>query len=82
MWRPLEIFLYDWWPIRNERRLYDGLSRAAVQIVCTDPGARPDVARDRTAEKSAVAASRAEKICLEPAQADVFSLGGAPGRKP
>ena len=20
MWRPLEIFLYDWWPIRNEAR--------------------------------------------------------------
>jgi hypothetical protein len=21
MWRPLEVFLYDWWPIRNEARL-------------------------------------------------------------
>ena len=21
MWRPLEIFLYDWWPIREEARL-------------------------------------------------------------
>jgi hypothetical protein len=21
MWRPLEIFLYDWWPIRDEARL-------------------------------------------------------------
>src|SRR6201988_3851603 len=23
MWRPLEIFLYDWWPIRAEARLAD-----------------------------------------------------------
>jgi hypothetical protein len=35
MWRPLEIFLYDWWPIRNERRIYDRLSRMPVRIVCT-----------------------------------------------
>ncbi len=33
MWRPLEIFLYDWWPILNEQRLYERLSRIAVQIV-------------------------------------------------
>jgi hypothetical protein len=32
MWRPLEIFLYDWWPIRRERQLYDRLSRMPVQI--------------------------------------------------
>lgn len=34
MWRPLEIFLYGWWPIRRERRLYDRLSAMAVRIVC------------------------------------------------
>ena len=33
MWRPLEIFLYDWWPILREQRLYDRLSRIEVQIV-------------------------------------------------
>jgi hypothetical protein len=32
MWRPLEIFLYDWWPIRNERRIYDRLSQMQVKI--------------------------------------------------
>ena len=32
MWRPLEIFLYDWWPIRAEARLFDRLSRAPVRI--------------------------------------------------
>ena len=34
MWRPLEIFLYDWWPIRNERRIYDRLSQMQVEIQC------------------------------------------------
>ncbi len=32
MWRPLEIFLYDWWPIRAEARLYDRLSTMPVDI--------------------------------------------------
>jgi hypothetical protein len=32
MWRPLEIFLYDWWPILGERRLYDRISRAQVRV--------------------------------------------------
>jgi len=33
MWRPLEIFLYDWWPIAGERRLHDRLSRITVRVV-------------------------------------------------
>jgi hypothetical protein len=32
MWRPLEIFLYDWWPVRAEARLYDRLAATFVQI--------------------------------------------------
>jgi hypothetical protein len=32
MWRPLEIFLYDWWPIVGERRLHDRLSRINVRV--------------------------------------------------
>lgn len=35
MWRPLEIFLYAWWPIRNERRIYDRLANMPVRIECT-----------------------------------------------
>jgi hypothetical protein len=35
MWRPLEVFLYDWWPIRAESRLYDRLSVMPVQIART-----------------------------------------------
>lgn len=37
MWRPIEIFLYDWWPIVGERRLYDRLSRLDVRIVTVLP---------------------------------------------
>jgi hypothetical protein len=33
MWRPLEIFLYDWWPIRNERRLMERLAGMPVTLV-------------------------------------------------
>jgi hypothetical protein len=33
MWRPLEIFLYDWWPIRADARLFDRLSAMPVRIV-------------------------------------------------
>ena len=33
MWKPLEIFLYDWWPILSERRLHDRLSRITVRVV-------------------------------------------------
>jgi hypothetical protein len=29
-WRPLEIFLYDWWPIAHRRDLYRRLSAAAI----------------------------------------------------
>ena len=32
MWRPLEIFLYDWWPIRAEARLFDRLSAMMVEV--------------------------------------------------
>jgi hypothetical protein len=33
MWRPMEIFLYDWWTLLGERRVYDRLGGMAVQIV-------------------------------------------------
>lgn len=32
MWRPLEVFLYDWWPIRAEARLFDRLSAMTVRV--------------------------------------------------
>jgi hypothetical protein len=35
MWRPLEVFLYDWWPILAEGRLFDRLSAMPVRIAYT-----------------------------------------------
>ena len=32
LWRPLEIFLYDWWPIRARARLYDRLGAMPVRV--------------------------------------------------
>lgn len=38
MWRPVEIFLYGWWPIRTEAKLYDRLSAMPVRIEYTGRG--------------------------------------------
>ena len=32
MWRPLEVFLYDWWPIRAETRLLERLAAMPVRL--------------------------------------------------
>jgi hypothetical protein len=34
MWRPMEIFLYDWWPILRERRMLLRLSHMPVRVAC------------------------------------------------
>jgi len=36
MWRPIEIFLYDWWPIRADARLYDRIAAMPVRVVATE----------------------------------------------
>lgn len=36
LWRPLEIFLYDWWPIRDEAQLFDRLSEMPVRVVAAE----------------------------------------------
>jgi hypothetical protein len=33
IWRPMGIFLYDWWPIRAEARLLDRLGEMDVRVV-------------------------------------------------
>ena len=35
LWRPLEIFLYDWWPIRAEARLFDRLASMPVRLMAS-----------------------------------------------
>lgn len=32
LWRPMEMFLYDWWPILGDRIFYNRLGRMPVQI--------------------------------------------------
>jgi hypothetical protein len=32
MWRPLETFLYDWWPVRSDQRLLERLARMQVRL--------------------------------------------------
>jgi hypothetical protein len=36
LWRPLEIFLYDWWPIRADARLFDRLAAMPVTLCGAD----------------------------------------------
>jgi hypothetical protein len=31
MWRPMQIFLYDWWPLQKQISLYKRLSHAHIQ---------------------------------------------------
>lgn len=32
MWRPLEILLYDWWPLRRNTHIYQKLAKAPVVV--------------------------------------------------
>lgn len=32
-WRPIEIYLYDWWPIRRRARLYRRIATAPVRVI-------------------------------------------------
>ena len=45
MWGPLDILLYEWWPVRAEVRLYDRLSAMAVEVVNPNPAAETAVIR-------------------------------------
>lgn len=33
LWHPLNIFLYDWWPLRAERRLFERLACMPVEVI-------------------------------------------------
>jgi hypothetical protein len=41
MWRPLEIFLYDWWPLVGDQRMHDRLSGIEVRFVQGKPSRSP-----------------------------------------
>lgn len=44
MWRPMQIYLYDWWPLRRRSRIYEKLSRMSVDLVGPKKAGRPQVA--------------------------------------
>ena len=53
-WRPLEILLYDWWPIARRRDLYRRLSAAVVEkkpYADQDPNKRQITIEHSTAAK-------------------------------
>jgi hypothetical protein len=33
MWRPMQIHLYDWWPLRRRRQVFTKLSRMPVEVL-------------------------------------------------
>lgn len=33
LWRPVEIFLYDWWPISRQQRRFESIARMPVEIL-------------------------------------------------
>ena len=41
MWRPLQIYLYDWWPLREERDVLERLSRMRVELAYRPDGSPP-----------------------------------------
>ena len=32
MWRPMEMFLYEWWPLRRRWRVFEKMSRMKVEV--------------------------------------------------
>jgi hypothetical protein len=38
MWRPMEIYLYEWWPLHRHGRILDKLSRMPINVRQRTPG--------------------------------------------
>jgi hypothetical protein len=54
-WKPIEIFLYDWWPLVRRRNLYRRLARAKVELKpydAADLSARDRIHPETFAEKT------------------------------
>ena len=89
MWRPLEVFLYDWWPIRADSRLADRLSAMPVRISYkTDanseawrsdwPAAPPPVKPLAIVERRSRAS---ERVQARTARADARAFGDSEDRR-
>lgn len=70
MWRPMELFLYDWWPIRAEATLADRLSVMPVRISYKQEGSADAWRRDwpvapsasRTVQSEPIESSKADRL--------------------
>ena len=70
MWRPIEVFLYDWWPIRAEAFLFARLSSMPVRIEYM--GRAPSGAWRRDWPAVPAGAGQApERVIMTPDSADV-----------
>jgi hypothetical protein len=49
MWRPMEIFLYEWWPLRRRRQIYTKLSTIAVEVRPAHSAGVSPAAKERAA---------------------------------
>jgi hypothetical protein len=58
MWRPLEVFLYDWWPLNGTQRIYAKLSAMAIDIRSGGPDQAALPARDSESNVSALGQNR------------------------
>lgn len=38
MWRPMQIYLYDWWPLRRREHIFEKLSHMPVEIEAREKG--------------------------------------------
>jgi hypothetical protein len=52
-WRPVEIFLYDWWPVAEDRRLYRRLAGAHVELLPMAEADLEPAGRKRAAQPAA-----------------------------
>jgi hypothetical protein len=44
MWRPMEIYLYEWWPLRRRGQIFEKMSRMKVEVIKPD-GPEPQPSR-------------------------------------
>jgi len=74
MWRPLEVFLYDWWPLREEAHLSDRLSAMPVRILYR-PEASSDAWRSDWPAVPAGYQSSTARAQVRPHASDTFGPG-------
>jgi len=76
LWRPVEIFLYDWWPLWRSRRRLEALSRMPVEIATSEPRRRSTTACGRHFSTGAAHGA----ACSNAARARRMSINGASRR--